>query len=268
MNNISQTNWKTSDERFVAFLDILGFKDMIMRFEHDHIYKTLNSLSSLRNTIEQWGAPADDISSESLIYTASFSDSIIIFSKNNDFDTFKIFTSNVAYLFSKAIESGIALKGAIAYGQISINKSNQIYFGQPIIDAYLLEEEVNYLGLVAHNSIDRYLSSNSPGQNRTLFETETPLKAGNIVHTNINWFRHVNGLENAEEAEFNYIKIKQIINNLKLNMSGSPRKYIDNTLQILDKVKTTYPNYLTIPNTNQHGNQISNAVQTIRSTLG
>jgi len=37
--------WNLTDKRFVCFLDIMGFKDLVMRNSHDEIYKMLNELS-------------------------------------------------------------------------------------------------------------------------------------------------------------------------------------------------------------------------------
>lgn len=240
MSKKTKTPWKTTDERFVGFIDILGFKDLVMRSDHDDIYKLLNNISTFRNFIENIHDKGNipESFSDAEIYTVSFSDSIVIFSKDNSEANFKLFIQSVNWLIARAIEKGIPLKGAISYGQVSLNKSSQIYFGQAIIDAYLLEEEVNYLGVVAHNSIDKYIEEISFVDDKPyMFESETYLKCGLITHTNLNWFRMIKGLKDEnDKPSFVIEKIKSF----KPKVSGSPRRYIDNTLKMFDKANTTH----------------------------
>jgi len=179
----SRTNWKPTDNRFVAFLDILGFKDLVMRKSHEDIYQTLNQLSKSKKLIEK-ATQLDSISknlSDVEVYVVSFSDSIVIFSKNDSLENFNYFLLATRWFFTGAFSKQIPIKGAMAHGEISLNKKEQIYFGQPIIDAYLMEEDVNYMGVVAHNSIDEYVSNikDKKTLNRIegiLFEAKTPLK--------------------------------------------------------------------------------------------
>ncbi|MCK4407588.1 MAG: hypothetical protein KAV44_07915 [Bacteroidales bacterium] len=236
----SKTQWKPTDNRFVAFIDILGFKDLVMRNTHKYIYNLLNDISKIRNFVEKIQDKRDfpDIYKDVEVYTVSFSDSIFIFSKNDTIANFIHFINSASWLIAKAIEESIPLKGAISHGLISVNKSSQIYCGQPIIDAYLLEKEVYYFGIVAHNSIDRYVTEKK-FQNKInrLFEATTPLKCGDISHLNLNWFRYI---EVNKESDNKEKLVQNKIKSFNVNVSGSPRKYVDNTLQLFNKVITTH----------------------------
>ena len=222
-------NWLPTDNRFVAFIDILGFKDLVMRNSHSEIYRLLNEISKLRKLIENWEDTNDGRYINSEMYTVSFSDSIVIFSKSDSIEDFDLFIYSVKWLIQGAIERSIPLKGALAYGKISLNKSSQIYFGQPIIDAYLLEEEVNYFGVVAHHSIEKYYVDNieKSSSKDLLFETQTPLKYGKISHLNLLWFHH---------KEVNVKNLKNTIKKLQYNISGNPRRYVDKTLEFIDGI--------------------------------
>lgn len=237
--NTNQPNWKTTDNRFVAFLDILGFKDMVMRKDHDHIYSLLNNLSNVRNTIERLAG--DGNTNVSNIYSASFSDSIIFFSKNDSKESFTAICASTSWLIAKAIEDGILVKGGLAHGLVSVNKTNQIYFGQPIIDAYLIEEDVNFLGAVAHCSIDNYLYENNDAANLLVFEEKSFLKSGYILHNNVNWLKAIHGFSNLNTIEKKHRKITANLEKLRVGVSGSARKYIENTIDFLNKVKENHP---------------------------
>lgn len=236
-----KTPWKTTDSRFVAFIDILGFKDLVMRNSHEDIYNLLNNISKIRQTIEN-ATNRDDTPStikDAEVYIVNFSDSIVIFSKNDNLENFILFLHSVNWLVAKSIEKSIPLKGGISHGVISLNKSSQIYFGQPIIDAYLLEEEVNYLGVVAHSSIDNYIEQNKIKNDRNRwFENITPLKCGNINHINLNWFDQIKSIDKKDEDRKE--KVISTIKSFRLTVSGSPRRYIDNTLKFFEETNTTH----------------------------
>ena len=236
-NKESKKKWETTDHRFVAFIDILGFKELVMRNTHKDIYTILNKISVTRKFIEKLSDEKDyqEIYFDAEIYSASFSDSIILFTKNDTKENFNLFIFVTNLLFASSINNSIPVKGAIAHGEISVNKSKQIYFGQPIIDAYLLEEEVSYFGIVAHNSIEKYIKekySDFKNKQKYLIEAYTPLKCGMITHQNLNWFKVLGyNCKSGNIKEF----ITNSINSFKVNISGSPRRYIENTLDFFLK---------------------------------
>ena len=237
-------NWKSTDNRFVGFLDILGFKDLVMRKTHDEIYDILYKISKTKKQLEELAGNEKIVEKfgDAEVKIVNFSDSIVIFSKNDDIGNFRHFCIGMRWLFAKCIKDGIPLKGGFAHGQVSINQKEQIYFGQPLIDAYLIEEDVNYFGIVAHNSIDNYIKLNEDllgfyFLNFTLFDCKTCLKSGVTVHKNVNWFRKLfldNKSLSEKECKENIIKV---VEGFRISISGSPRRYIDNTLSMLNNVK-------------------------------
>jgi hypothetical protein len=222
--------------RFVAFFDILGFKDRVMRESHDQIYKDLAKIQIDENALREI------ISNENKkfgIHVVKFSDSIIVFSENDTVENFIVFLIAARVLFCSFLTKKFLIKGGMAYGNISLDKKNQLYFGQPIIDAYLLEEDVNYIGVIIHNSIEEFKHKNIKEDNKycsilkqLIFEGQSPLKSGNITHFNLNWFSQLIGNKLNEDKDVK----TEVITRLKefyLQVSGSPRRYIDNTIALL-----------------------------------
>lgn len=238
----SKTKWKIKDNRFVGFLDILGFKDLVMRKSHDEIYTQLHAISKTKKWLENIVQKEDNIEKfgNAEIYIVNFSDSIILFSKNDDIDNFKYFLLAMRWLFAKTIAKEIPLKGGFAHGEISVNQSEQIYFGQSIIDAYLIEEDVNYFGIVAHNSIDSYIANNTDllddELDRIIFEESIPLKSGKIKHKNINWFTKAYSFKEISEKDEAIESIKSTISKFRESVSGAPRRYVDNTLEVMSLI--------------------------------
>ena len=240
-----KTKWKITTTRFIAYLDILGFKDKVMRSTHKKIHEELKQLSNIKKSLEKSSTLKANEDSE--VYIVTFSDSIVIFSKNDSIEDFVHFLTSLAALFYLTIkEFKIPIKGSIAYGEISVSKSEQLYFGQPIIDAYLLEEDINYLGVVCHNTIDKYWNDRKK-EIIKLFRKEsrdgfglkhysaflqcpTPLKSGKITHNNLDWF----DLELEEEGE----PITEYdLTSFYETVSGNARRYIDNTIEVFREYK-------------------------------
>jgi len=232
--------WNPVCKRFVAFLDIMGFKDFVARNSHE---KIAVEMLKVDNHIKEISKSNGLISSDSIIVT-TFSDSIIIFSKDESIPSYIDFCSVVGKLFCKIIGDSLPVKGGIAYGDITVNQSRQIYFGQPIIDAYLLEEEVNYYGIAVHNSVEEYRRKFSTDEIPLvtildkLVEFKTPLKSGNIEHYNLCWFDYALNEVYKDGREKKIAVAKRILNGIvnryKISVSGNPRRYIDNTKDVID----------------------------------
>ena len=229
----SKKSWNPTDNRFVCFLDIMGFKDMVMRNSHEEIYSMLNSLSKHRSYIES----TEDLPAEYIdaLKTVSFSDSIVIFTKDDSISSFEILTYATSWLFAKGMEDGIPMKGAISCGEMSINISRQIFFGQPLIDAYLLEEDVAFYGVAVHNTVEKFINDNSNNIDKNVIDRYidclTPLKSGKINHLILDW---IIDLDDDKKSPFKEIALS-IMKKQREKTSGSPRKYIDNTIEVIEK---------------------------------
>jgi hypothetical protein len=228
--------WNLTDNRFVCILDIMGFKDMVIRNSHDSIYEMLNDLSKYRSDLENPNVP--DGYDPNSIKTVSFSDTIAIFTKTLDPKCFELLTYCVGWLFAKAMQDGIAMKGAISCGKMSINISRQIFFGQPLIDAHLLHEETAYYGIVIHDSVERYINSTAtqlkPHVIERYIDCPVPLKSGIISHLILDW---ADWLMDSIPTKKEKIKLAlEVLKKQRERTSGPPRKYIDNTLKVITHI--------------------------------
>lgn len=223
--------WDTTKTRFVAYFDILGFKNFVLRNKHNNVFEKLNSLL---NEIKR---QADK--QKYFVYIVSFSDSIVLFSRDNTQESLKAMITLSKSLMTKALQNEIPIKGAIAYGSTSVDKTNQIFCGQPIIDAFLFQEEqLYYYGVVFLHSFEIFINENIENFitvlqedecENSIIEIKTPIKKGGFVnHLNLNWFRSLN---NA--AEFDDIMSKL---RMTPGADGEIRKYIDNTTEIYKKL--------------------------------
>jgi hypothetical protein len=221
-----ESEWEITNRRFITVLDIMGFKDYIARTKHESVYNTMKKLSDFKHSSDEMVGCLYD---KSFIFITSFSDSIFIFSKDNSKDSLEAISYETSFILAKAAKDRIPMKGAMAEGLLTVDKSEQIYFGQALIDAHLLQEnEVNYYGVVCHNSVEIFIEKyqtqlKSDPITSHFKEILTPLKSGNINHTNLIWFNYINLGHDIE------VPFREVIKGFKTMTSGNPRKYIDNT---------------------------------------
>lgn len=154
MTNVknNQKNNKTK-KRFVAVLDILGFKNKLNTIG-------LNQISLYyRRLLEKLTLGC--VQSETLSIRF-FSDTILLFSEPidrygviNDYLFVKAFDqmqNTCAAIMSIAVNQDLPLRGGIAFGDTYIVASKNIYLGQPMIDAHLIEEAQEWIGVAFHES--------------------------------------------------------------------------------------------------------------------
>ncbi len=228
---------KQTKKRFVVFLDIMGFKERVARNTQESLYKELtdfnkdittiiNSHKNLKVAQPFKQTDNSDIAlkseeEEDEILLAQFSDSIVIFTNGNTKENL-LTVSNVAkQIMISAIkrEKPIPLKGALAEGDITCDMVKQLFFGQALIDAYLLEENIQYYGIVVHHSAEQSVKNYAT----EIFKNNlVPLKSGKINHYELVWY---DGFED----------VKLGLERIRLSVSDSPRKYVDNTNNIIDE---------------------------------
>jgi hypothetical protein len=220
---------------FVAYLDIMGFKDRVFREKHEDVKKMLDSLRPAIETIEKEARKRleDQIklkdngkkgdTDPSSVFPVSFSDSIILFSNNDSDDSADRIIVDTAYIFSEAIEHEIPMKGSIAFGEMTVDIERSLFFGKPLIDSYELHKELQIYGIALHHTAQKQLRQlkNTGVKDSLVSDYLVPMKSGKIKHHFVNWPYFS---ENSRDY----------VNKLYSSVSGTPRKYVDNTLEYFD----------------------------------
>ncbi|MFM2018777.1 MAG: hypothetical protein RL007_2433 [Bacteroidota bacterium] len=145
------------ENRIVAFVDILGFKEIIKKSERNLkklqlLYQTLEFLKKRENSYK-WNLQLIEIEEDaqkkgvsnfdiqSLTTCTCFSDSIVVSVKctdNNINEITSTLIANLSYIGAQLMTEGILLRGGITVGKL-IHLDNGIIMGQGLIDAYQLE---------------------------------------------------------------------------------------------------------------------------------
>ena len=138
----------------VAVCDILGFTDLIQRYSleqvvNDHLAWLRKSLS---HAIHKGDFPADvptlgELQDQSQLGIAWFSDTILIYTLNDTEDALRALFSCLGWLlFEQIVGGALHLRCGVSYGVAHLDAQNSLYVGQPIIDAYHLEQSQAWSG--------------------------------------------------------------------------------------------------------------------------
>jgi hypothetical protein len=218
--------WKQTTNRFVAFFDIMGFKDLVLKKDHEHIVTLLKSLSERRKELGNANNFTIQVGKVKMGESKSFtfSDSIIFFTKGDSPSDLNKILLDCLYMLSQSLKYQIPIKGAISYGKITVDKTNSIYFGQPIIDAFLLHEELQMFSVIADNEFEKRVKETNSKTLKQFKFYKTPLKSGKANHYIL------------QPIDPGKIEMLENLNKLYNTVSGKPRQYIDNTIDFLNSI--------------------------------
>lgn len=229
---------KTSNnEKYVLYADIMGFKERVMRTKHTDLKKELKKLRQ-----ELYDCLDIPLSLIETFKVSFFSDSILIVDEISDLGFYFISMAAVA-LMGISLKHKFPLKGAIAKGEFTYEEKEQLFFGRAITDAFLLEEQVHYYGIVAHHTMEEDIKKFSNGEksedsNDRLVSpyilSPVPLKDGKITHYHVA-YNLLNSIHNREDATNTNKTIISWLERISGTVSGTPRIYVDNTLQVLSE---------------------------------
>ena len=134
----------TYEERYVAFIDVLGFKNLIKRSETDPetLKNILDALALVEEYIQTMQMDTRDVNVLAMEKTGfrvtTFSDSIVISTKANGIGISFIMTC-VSLICISLLCKGIFVRGGISKGKM-IHK-DQITIGNGLINAYEIESK-------------------------------------------------------------------------------------------------------------------------------
>lgn len=121
---------------FVAALDIMGFKTIVESESPRNIYSIFSSIVS---EIHYY---FDKENTGMNITAKIFSDSIFLITKDGSSESFSSIVIAAAHFQNLLFKQGIALNGAIAYGEVTCDSENDIFYGKAINDAHILQEKL------------------------------------------------------------------------------------------------------------------------------
>lgn len=168
---------------WVACLDILGFKEKVSAFEKGfgsgHLYLFVkNFYGKLLDEQQRQGEYWPD-----KVFTAWGSDTFLFFTHDDSKDSFGRVARVTKLFCQEAMGKSWPLRGAIGFGQLYADKSNNVFLGSGLIDAYEYAEKQNWIGIIVTpkaNSRLRELGIELQGWRVMFREYDVPVKRKEI----------------------------------------------------------------------------------------
>ncbi len=223
--------WEVTAKRFVAYIDIMGFKDMVAKESPYEIHKMLKEVIELTKNAQK-----AQLFETVQVRFNSYSDSIMIYSKDDSFESLFSIIFNISTITNSLLVQGVPHKGALAFGNMTLDFKNSIFFGQPLIDAYLLQNELLFYGILVHATAEERIELDYNGEKsyaikKSIKEYDCPLKKGNSFHLTI---FPMYALLNDPKFQAGTVRILESMKKFRFKTSGHLRKYIDNTNKYLN----------------------------------
>jgi hypothetical protein len=176
----------------IAVCDILGFSSLVESNSLDTVVDHVQGWfrEALYLSIHKDASPdkipqARDFEGHEHIGVAWFSDTILLYTLKDNDEAVRQLIMTVGWLIFLTITSTTRIRGGLSYGEAFIDKENAIFIGNPIVEAYHLEQSQQWAGAaLTHAACERipeYARSgnaewliipyNVPLKNNTTFDT-------------------------------------------------------------------------------------------------
>jgi hypothetical protein len=231
--------------KFVLYLDIMGFKERVTKVDISKLEQQLRDFRTKNDKLKPLLEKSNTNPPKIQINMSQFSDSIVLVTEGDTLYDLNRICKAAVILMQTGLETGFALRGAITKGEMIFDKENQLFFGKALVDAYLLEEELCYYGIVLHESMeddvikvqqsDKFyiVDTQNKGKYMPIEDVDVPLKKGKSKHYHIAWHKMNKKLEEGDMSD----EAIEWLRNMRKTVSGNPRVYLDNTIKMINDYK-------------------------------
>lgn len=225
----AKPKWSEDIPRLILYADFMGFKNRVYSSNHDELKQLLIQFN------DSWHKRLQPLQISGELKFVQFSDSILVVVNGTNARMFNLITKAAICMMHEALKINFGIKGVIAQGTFSFDESKGLYFGRPLIDAYLLHEEIKYYGIVVHHSAENTVKNNMSDSN-PYSKSEIYIEKGKVGHYHLCW-----NLVDKTLAPKDITTIcNSWLDSIQETVSGNPRQYIDRTREILQKDSKDY----------------------------
>ena len=223
MLNDSFDYWDVDKRRLILYADIMGFKDTVISITHAQLKERLMTFK------KAFIKKIKPLTSGNHLRYVQFSDSIIIVVNGIDSKMVNLITKAATILIHVAMKLKFPIKGVISEGIFTFDEGDELYFGRPLVDAALLHDEIHYYGIVVHHSAEKTIKQNI-SEDIPFLCSKISLKKGKTSHYHLAWGLTSTSLspKDIKNQALRWLSI------IQEQVSGSPRIYIDNTIEMIN----------------------------------
>jgi hypothetical protein len=147
--NSGEVNNHLNNGRYLLFLDILGFSELVKNKKTDEIYGTIDDTLK---AFDRW----EELNKN--FRTLYFSDTFVFYQDPKGFGEWAFLDVYAigGMLISALLANEVASRGSITFGEFEVRNDStlrhQIFFGKALIEAYKSEQKENWVGITIQPS--------------------------------------------------------------------------------------------------------------------
>lgn len=198
MRYVNEVDARMNKHYTIALCDILGFSKLVSRNKLEVIVNDV--LGWLRKAVHfsinkcDWPETIpsfEEIDNNSNIGIVWFSDTILIYTREDSDQSLRELLEAVAWLLFSTNISTTRIRAGIAYGEAFIDPQNAMYVGQTIVEAYQMEQKQQWSGAaLTESAVERVPEPFRHGTfaDWPIVPYKVPLKNSETISTlAINW---------------------------------------------------------------------------------
>jgi len=140
----------TFSNKYVAFLDVLGFKELVFKDNQSKLNEYFETVHQAIKVVEN---------DKEKLSVFQISDSIILIA-DNDTEQFKLLLRAIQTIQISLLSKNMWIRGAVTKGNVYFNKTTNIIVGKALTKAYLLEQEAKLPYVIIDPEILKLLQLN------------------------------------------------------------------------------------------------------------
>ena len=238
-----------SDNRYVAHLDILGMTS-IVDAGPEKAWEVLSNLVDARDKangfeIEFSELEGQRISVSNSVYAVTFSDTILLFTKNDSKHDLLVLLIVLSHILHKALALGVPTRSGVSYGKFFFNIEKSMYMGPALIEAYKVGEAAQWIGICFGESFRekwKEVAQFKSGDSDIVVEWLVPRKSAASNCLVVNWpaiFAHDFKVEHPLTTEIFYSAFEHYFGELSQLPSEVKLKY-ENTTRFINEMLSAH----------------------------
>lgn len=229
---VVKPRWNDDIPRLILYADFMGFKNRVFSSSHEELKCLLVKFN------DAWHKKLQPLQMSGDLKFVQFSDSILVVANGTNFKMFNLITKAAISMMHEALKINFGIKGILAQGTFSFDEKSGLYFGRPLVDAYLLHEEIKYYGIVVHHSAENTVKTNISNSN-PYSKNDIFIEKGRVAHYHLCW--------NLIDLKLAPNDITPLCNSwldaIEETVSGAPRQYIDRTREVMKNDQNEFNNF-------------------------
>ncbi|MGP8153275.1 MAG: hypothetical protein ACLQBQ_03900 [Smithella sp.] len=179
-------------QAWIAHFDVLGFKSIIDT-------KNYLTLKILQVTISE---VLSDLNKNVSVFQEDvnylfYADTFVIYSKSDKVNDYPGFIRIAKNFIVKCIYKKLPIRGAVAFGEITLGHDNKIVMGKAFLESYVYGEDQNWLGLILTPSASIKLKEEGLDPiHHGFVNQDIPLRKYSIFDERVYAYKFINGSTN------------------------------------------------------------------------